>query len=878
MATLRSRLSFVKRLPLSATQPGSAGSKRAPRLRWLKARPPRKSEPSTRGPIELPNEGAGSSRADEPSVSFGAPEEDEMYIVASEEGLTPEEADDSTEHPTLRRLFCLSLKPNWRPCFSGDVPPRSTLVLFFPEVHEELTKTWRAPYTAHSRLSSSLLTTLDGGAAKGYVNVPQVERAFAVHLCPQNAATWRNLPRLLSKACKLLSVLAAKAYSAAGQAASALHAMAILQVHQAKALKQLHQGGSDPRLMQELRTATDFALRATKVMARSLGQVMSTMVVQECHLWLNLSQMSDADKVRFLDAPISQAGLFYDTVEDFAQQFSPVQKQIEAIKHILPRRESTKPLGARPPSPCRRGRPPTAAKTPAPPPVTTSTEETPLLRHQAGCKEHPQAREAVLTRTTQRWRRLLGGGHLHQSPPFPGEGREGVTSLLPPTFGLVVPNHSQKEQFAQSLGLWPRAGTMSDVLPPQVQTRSLSSREPGAKVGAPPPGCPTGGTSVTVPLIPLARSLEAWLSLSSPSRWLIRTVQLGYSIQFKRRPPRFRGIFFTSVHSDTDASVLRAEIAVLLAKNAIEPVPPAEMKSGLYSPYFIVPKKSGRLRPILDLRVLNQSLHRLPFRMLTVKHIDLKDAPFLQFAFEGRAYQYRVLPFGLALSPRVFTKVAEGALSPLWEMGIRIFNYLDDWLIIAHSRDLLCEHRDLGLQHLSCLGFQVNQEKSRLSPVQSISFFGMELDSVNMSVRLMNEHTQSVLSCLNLFRHRTAVPLKLFQRFLGHMAASAAVTPLGLLRDRFSTGYMAESREAWHRGTFRVGVTPECRRLFSPWSDPAFLRAGVPLGQVSRHVVVNTDASKTAGVPFAMGRQLRPPGQDLNCSGTSIASSCSQCS
>ncbi len=158
--------------------------------------------------------------------------------------------------------------------------------------------------------SSSVLTTLDGGVARGYAGIPQVERAVAVHLCPRNAATWRNRPRLPSKACKLTAALAAKAYSAAGQAASALHAMAILQVHQAKVLKQVHEGSTDPGLMQELRTATDFALRATKITARSLGKAMSTMVVQERHLWLNLAEMKDVDKARFLDAPISQGGLF----------------------------------------------------------------------------------------------------------------------------------------------------------------------------------------------------------------------------------------------------------------------------------------------------------------------------------------------------------------------------------------------------------------------------------------------------------------------------------------------------------------------------------------------------------------------------------------
>ncbi len=158
-----------------------------------------------------------------------------------------------------------------------------------------------------------------------------------------------------------------------------------------------------------------------------------------------------------------------------------------------------------------------------------------------------------------------------------------------------------------------------------------------------------------------------------------------------------------------NALVLRKEIAVLLANDVIEPVPPAEMRQGFYSPYFIVPKKGGGLRPILDLRVLNRALHKLPFKsclhklpLLTHRRmikciqpqdwfaaIDLKDAyfrvsilprhrPFLRFAFEGRACKYRVLPFGLSLSPRVFTKVVEGALTPLREVGVRILNYLDD--------------------------------------------------------------------------------------------------------------------------------------------------------------------------------------------------------
>ncbi len=143
-----------------------------------------------------------------------------------------------------------------------------------------------------------------------------------------------------------------------------------------------------------------------------------------------------------------------------------------------------------------------------------------------------------------------------------------------------------------------------------------------------------------MPLEPLAQRLEAWLTLPSLSRWLTRTIRLGYAIQFARRPPKFNGVLETSV-AVRNAPVLREEIAVLLAKDAIEPVPPAEMRQGFYSPYFIVPKKGGGLRPILDLQVLNQALHKLPFKMLTHRRmikciqpqdwfaaIDLKDAYF----------------------------------------------------------------------------------------------------------------------------------------------------------------------------------------------------------------------------------------------------------
>ncbi len=635
-----------------------------------------------------------------------------------------------------------------------------TPVPFFPEVHDELTGMWTAPFTARNRSSgSSSLATLDGGAARGYTEVPPVERSVAMQLCPRTASTYRGNPLLPSRACRHSSALTGSAYAACGEAASALHAMSLLQVHQAKALRDLHEGSQDSEVLSELHTTTDLALRATKVKARSLGRAMSTMVVQERHLWLCLADMKEADKARFLNAPVSQTSLFGDAVENLAQQFSAAQKQTEAIGHILPRRVAA-----------------------------ASTRPLPRSRHSS--LQQSSAVEPAAGQPPRPGLGMIALREMVNAPlPPPEEGRAENPLFLffsPLASRSVVPKTSTKEQFPLSLGPHRGRGVVNESIlshthPPLSPVSSCGrfvqwyceyhtgtqvsasytptplrtgneTPEPGPCV---PPRCPTAGTSVGS-LLPLVRFLGAWLALPNPSRWLRHTIRLGYAIHFARRPPKYRGVHFTSVKAG-DASILRAEIAVLLAKDAIEPVPPADMRLGFYSPYFIVPKKSGGLRPILDLRVLNRALHRLPFKMLTPKRIfgcvcpqdwfaaiDLKDAyfhvsilprhrPFLRFAFEGRAYQYKVLPFGLSLSPRVFTKVAEADLVPLREQGVRILNYLDDWLILAQSRYQLCEHRDLVLSHLSQLGLQVNWEKSKLSPMQRISFLGMELDSVSQT-------------------------------------------------------------------------------------------------------------------------------------------------
>ncbi len=175
--------------------------------------------------------------------------------------------------------------------------------------------------------------------------------------------------------------------------------------------------------------------------------------------------------------------------------------------------------------------------------------------------------------------------------------------------------------------------------------------------------------------------------------------------------------------------------------------------------------------------------------------IDLKDAyfhisilpyhrKFLRFAFGGRAYHDRVLPFGLVLSPSTITKCVDMALAPRHLQGIRIMNYIDDWLILAQLHQLAVWHWYVVLAHMKELGLRLNAKKSVLSPLQRINFLGLAWDSTAMQACLSPARIESILSAVKSLRLGQSLTVKLFQRLLCFMAAASNVTPAVVAQDQ----------------------------------------------------------------------------------------------
>lgn len=127
-----------------------------------------------------------------------------------------------------------------------------------------------------------------------------VDEAVAAHLCPPTATGWKTKVAHPSKSCRATSALTGHADTSAGQAASALHTMAV-QVFQAKLLHFMDESGPDPTAF---RAAPRNRPGPVRYKGKAISRSMASLVVLKCHLWLNLMEIKEADKTLYLDSPV----------------------------------------------------------------------------------------------------------------------------------------------------------------------------------------------------------------------------------------------------------------------------------------------------------------------------------------------------------------------------------------------------------------------------------------------------------------------------------------------------------------------------------------------------------------------------------------------
>lgn len=346
--------------------------------------------------------------------------------------------------------------------------------------------------------------------------------------------------------------------------------------------------------------------------------------------------------------------------------------------------------------------------------------------------------------------------------------------------------------------------------------------------------------------------------------WVLRTISVGHRWGFLKQP----GDMFQPTRLPGSAlkkQVFLDYVRMLLDQGAVVPVPQVERFTGVYSPLFLVRKKTGGFRPVVDLKRLNVFIRKEHFKMESLQSIllairlldwmitvDLRDAyfhvpvhpefqRFLRFTLGEQHFQFVCLPFGLTTSPRIFSKLLLAVVAVLRTRGLRVYHYLDDILILADSRALLLQHRELALAVLEDFGWLVNREKSQLEPTQRIIYLGASIDSVQATVALPHAKVEKITRLFASLLDRVFLPAKTCMHLLGTMVSTFAMVSWAQWHSR---RFQQEFLRQWvpEASSQKIRLTDEMRADMSWWADPRNLRCRISLARPV-WVVIESDAS-----------------------------------
>ncbi len=370
--------------------------------------------------------------------------------------------------------------------------------------------------------------------------------------------------------------------------------------------------------------------------------------------------------------------------------------------------------------------------------------------------------------------------------------------------------------------------------------------------------------------------LEEWEKITS-DKFVLDILRKGYAPEFRKdkSPPQLTTTWkrFDSINSHTppkQATLLRDHVKELLQKGAVEQVKNKSSR-GLYSHLFLVPKKNGKLRPVINLKKLNKSLVIPRFTMETTStlatsmlpdewatSIDLTDAYFhvpilpafrkwMRIVVDGKMYQFKALPFGLSTAPLIFTRVLEPVAVYLHSQGIQLHRYLDDLLIKAKSRDLCLQWTTEVLHLLFDLGLGVNLAKSDLSPKQDFVYIGVRfLTNKRLMVPPDDRITKIRSFGLDLIKGGGR-PARTWLKWIGLLTSAEKQVPWGRIHLRPIQQCVRRQFKIFtdHLDFTTVLPDADCIQAIKWWRSLENLTQGKSLDPFVPDIVLHTDASLT---------------------------------
>ena len=176
--------------------------------------------------------------------------------------------------------------------------------------------------------------------------------------------------------------------------------------------------------------------------------------------------------------------------------------------------------------------------------------------------------------------------------------------------------------------------------------------------------------------------------------------------------------------------------------------------------------------------------------------------------------------------------------------GIRIHQYLDDWLVRARSHRVCLQHTQELVKICQNLGWLVNLEKSELEPKQIFNFVGYQFDLQSGRVRPTSDRWQSLQDKILHLLSLPTCPVRDFMSLIGLLTATEKQVHLGRLHMRPIQWHLKNNWRVPESLEKRIPVPRSLHPHLQWWLDEKNVLTDQPLRPMQHALQIFTDASK----------------------------------
>ena len=171
---------------------------------------------------------------------------------------------------------------------------------------------------------------------------------------------------------------------------------------------------------------------------------------------------------------------------------------------------------------------------------------------------------------------------------------------------------------------------------------------------------------------------------------------------------------------------------------------------------------------------------RLVGRLPTHPHLSkLKEIP--KVLLQGSGVTVHLPPVRTSHTPRVFTMIVKEVKLMALSRGLRIHQYLDDWLIRSQSQEEAQVNTRAVVDLTQSLGWMINQEKSELKPTRVFSFVGYEYHLDSALVKPTQARWLKLQDLILHLKSKCVLTARCLMSFIGLLASMEEMVPEGRL-------------------------------------------------------------------------------------------------